>query len=74
MSTVVSNMEHMVTVEFEQGCVKSGFHLLLNEILQIMSEVLSDSNAHIMKYLLYHVILKCPSCYVVTVRSLYYIY
>ena len=55
----------MVTVEFEQHCVKRGFHLILSEILQIMSEVLSDSYAHIMKYLLYHVILMCPPYYVI---------
>ena len=30
-SIVVSNMKQMVIVEFEQGCVMRGFHLILNE-------------------------------------------
>ena len=46
-SSLVSNMEHMVTVEFERGCVKRRFRLVLSEILRIISQVLSNSNNEI---------------------------
>ena len=39
----------MAAEQFERGCVKRQFRLVLSEILQIMSQVLSDSNLHTMK-------------------------
>ena len=63
-SSLVSNMENMVTVEFERGCVKRRFRLVLSETLRIMSQVLNDNNLHTMKCLSY-VILKCPPFYII---------
>ena len=68
----IFNMEHTVTIEFEQGRVKRGFHLILNEILEVMSQVWCDSNAHRLIYLPY-IEVSTMLCNI-TMCSLYYIY